>query len=174
MKLQNFNKSNPDWGLSPVQTNATLLVNNSQHCWMQRVASFCTHPSPLLHVVVCCWELLLNVWNQSNFWANNSQHSLCSVIAEAQRYNVGSVCRALLTLLGPSMRITQGLQSVTGWNLHKMHCRSQNCWELFHPFAHHCQRGRNNSQHCWLTLEKNSLIIYKNAWRQVSFFKFSE
>ena len=23
------------------------------------------------------------------------------------------------------------------------------CWELLHPFAHHCQHGRNNSQHCW-------------------------
>ena len=23
------------------------------------------------------------------------------------------------------------------------------CWELFHPLAHHCQHGRNNSQHCW-------------------------
>ena len=23
------------------------------------------------------------------------------------------------------------------------------CWELLHPFAHHCQHGRNNSQHYW-------------------------
>ena len=23
------------------------------------------------------------------------------------------------------------------------------CWELLHPLAHHCQHGRNNSQHCW-------------------------
>ena len=22
-------------------------------------------------------------------------------------------------------------------------------WELLHPFAHHCQHGRNNSQHRW-------------------------
>ena len=28
--------------LSPVQTDATLLANNSQHCWMLRVASVCT------------------------------------------------------------------------------------------------------------------------------------
>ena len=24
----------------------------------------------------------------------------------------------------------------------------QHCWELLHPFAHHCQHARNNSQHC--------------------------
>ena len=25
----------------------------------------------------------------------------------------------------------------------------QHCWELLHSFAHHCQHGPNNSQHCW-------------------------
>ena len=25
----------------------------------------------------------------------------------------------------------------------------QHCWELLHPFAHHCQDGRNNIQHRW-------------------------
>ena len=154
-----------------------------QHCWSTtRNIVGCNVLRPFAHTPPPCCMLLFAVGSCCSTFetsltfepTTDSQHFLCSVIAEAQRYNVGSVCTALLTLLGPSMRITQGLQSVTGWNLHKMHCRSQNCWELFHPFAHHCQRGRNNSQHCWLTLEKNSLIIYKNAWRQVSFFKFSE
>ena len=36
-----------------------------------------------------------------------------------------------------------------GCILPTMHCRSQHCWELLHPFAHHCQHGRNNSQYCW-------------------------
>ena len=39
--------------LSPLQTDATLLANNSQHCWMLHVASVCT-PGP----VACCWMLL--------------------------------------------------------------------------------------------------------------------
>ena len=32
-----------------------------------------------------------------------------------------------------------------------MHYRSLTCWELLHPFAHHCQHARNNSQRqqCW-------------------------
>ena len=25
---------------------------------------------------------------------------------------------------------------------------AQQCWELLHPFAHHCQHSRNNSKHC--------------------------
>ena len=36
-----------------------------------------------------------------------------------------------------------------GCILPRMHCRSQHCWELLQPFAHHCQHQRDNSQHCW-------------------------
>ena len=43
--------------LSPVQTDATLFPNNSQHCWMLHVASVCT---------LCCM-LLRRVWKRSNF-----------------------------------------------------------------------------------------------------------
>jgi len=40
--------------LSCVQTDATLLTNNSQHCWMLHVASVCTPCCMLLDVVACC------------------------------------------------------------------------------------------------------------------------
>ena len=40
--------------LSPVQTDATLLANNSKHCWMLHVASVCTPCCMLLDVVACC------------------------------------------------------------------------------------------------------------------------
>ena len=45
------------WGrwtlfLSPMQMNATLLGNNSQHCWMLRVASICT-PCCMLFCIAC-------------------------------------------------------------------------------------------------------------------------
>ena len=46
-----FSISSP---LSPVETDATLLVNNSQHCWMLHVASVCTPCCMLLNVVSCC------------------------------------------------------------------------------------------------------------------------
>ena len=35
-------------------TDATLLANNSQHCWMLHVASVCTPCCMLLDVVACC------------------------------------------------------------------------------------------------------------------------
>ena len=99
----------------------------------------------LLHVVGCCCLLLHKVWNRSNFSANNSQHFFCSMIAEALRNNVGSVCTALPTLLGPRTLITHGLQRLMGCILPTMHCRSQHCWELLHLFAHHCK----HAQQCW-------------------------
>ena len=40
--------------LSPVQTDVTLLANNSQLCWMLHVASVCTPCCMLLDVVACC------------------------------------------------------------------------------------------------------------------------
>ena len=40
--------------LSYVQTGATLLVNNSLHCWMLHVGSVCAPCCILLDVVACC------------------------------------------------------------------------------------------------------------------------
>ena len=37
-----------------MQTDATLLTNNSQHCWMLHVASVCTPCCMLLDAVACC------------------------------------------------------------------------------------------------------------------------
>ena len=120
-------------GLGPVQTDATLFATSSQHCWMSHVASVCTP---------CCM-LLRKVWNWSNFSANNSQHFFCSMITKAKGNNVGSVCTALPTLLGPCTLIMHGLQRLMGCILYTMHCRSQTCWELLHPSAHHCQHAWN-------------------------------
>ena len=41
-----------------MQTDATLLTNNSQHCWMLHVPSVYTHFCVLLDVVACCCESL--------------------------------------------------------------------------------------------------------------------
>ena len=42
---------------------------------------------------------------------------------------------ALPALLGPRTLSTHGLQSLMGCIFLTMHCRSQHCWELLHPFA---------------------------------------
>ena len=44
---------------------------------------------------------------------------------------------------------TSALPMVTGCILPTMHWRPQHCWKFLHPFANHCQHGRNNSQQCW-------------------------
>ena len=44
--------------LSPVQTDATLLANNSQHCRMLNVASVCTPCYVFLHVVAQSLKLI--------------------------------------------------------------------------------------------------------------------
>ena len=43
-----------NWDLGCVQTDATLLTKDSQHCWMLHVASVCTPCCMLLDVVSCC------------------------------------------------------------------------------------------------------------------------
>ena len=44
---------------------------------------------------------------------------------------------------------------------------AQHCWESLHPFAHHCQHQRDNSQHCW----PNNVVCSSNNcwWYTVSF-----
>ena len=101
---------------TPVQT-----LKWTKHCPVLLDATCSIRLHTLLHVVACCWELLRKVWNQSNFWAYNSQHLFCSVIAKAYRNNVGSVCTALPTLFGPRTCITHGLQSLMGCILSMMH-----------------------------------------------------
>ena len=121
--------------VKPLQTEATFIVG-------------CYKLQPFAHPVACCFALLgfaAQSMKRSNFWVNNSQHFFCSVIVEASRNNVGSVCTALPILLGSHRHITHGLQRLMGCILPMMHCRSQHCWELLHPFAHHCQHGCSNS-----------------------------
>ena len=86
--------------VKPLQTEATFIVG-------------CYKLQPFAHPVACCFALLgfaAQSMKRSNFWVNNSQHFFCSVIVEASRNNVGSVCTALLTFLGPRALITKGFQ----------------------------------------------------------------
>ena len=123
--------------------NGRNIVGQQLHTLLDVTCCVLLHT--LLHVVGCCCVLMRKVWNWSNFSGNNSQHFFCSLIAEAYGNNVGSVCTAFPTLLGPRTLITHGLQRLMGCTFPTMHCKSQHCWELLHPFAHHCQHARNNS-----------------------------
>ena len=66
--------------LGCVQTDATLLTNNFQHCWMLHVASVCTPCCMLLDVVACCCakfetgQTFSPVQTDATLLAYNSQH----------------------------------------------------------------------------------------------------
>ena len=86
----------------------------------------------MLRPFACC-GLLFGV---VKLLANNSQHFVCSAIAEAKCNNVESVFAVIPTLLGPRMRTTHGLhvsfpRCTAGPNIR------QQCWELLHQFARH-------------------------------------
>ena len=105
---------------------------------------------PFAHPVACCCvrvllgpEYLRKVWNRSNFLWNPWSLKRSATMLR-------SVCTAFPTLLRPRTRIRHSLQGLMFCILPTIHWRSQHCWELLHPFAHHCQHGGNNSQHCWL------------------------
>ena len=117
--------------LSPVQTDATLLANNSQHCWMSHVASVCTP----------CWMFLCKVWNWSNFLSNNSQHFFCSVIAEAlhNSSNIVGATHAHYAWITKTCRLYSSHNALQVPNL----------LGNVASVSHHCQHARNNSQHCW-------------------------
>ena len=93
----------------------------------------------------CCW-MLLRVVAQSLRPVKLFSQQLATFLLFRDRR---SVCTALPTLLGPRTFIMHGLQRFIGCILPTMHCRSQHWWPVLHPFVHHCQHARNNSQHCW-------------------------
>ena len=112
--------------LKPVNFSA----NDSQHCGMLHVASVCTPCFRLLDVVACCC-------------AKFEAGQLFSQRLPIFRFCCWSVAQQCwIRLLGPRTLITHGLQRLMGCILPTMHCRSQHCWELLHPFAHHCQHAR--------------------------------
>ena len=85
--------------LSCVQTGATFLANNTQHCWLLDVGSLCTPCCILLDVVACCWakfetcQTFSTVQTGAFLLADQSQHCCAN--------NVGSCCA----------RIGSGLQT---------------------------------------------------------------
>ena len=135
--------------LSPVQPDATLLAKSSQNCWMLHVASVCTPCCMLLHIVgSCCPKFEIGQIVEATTlditfvpWFQSRELTWRNI--------VGSVWTALPTLLGPRTRITRGLHN--SYFLYPSHDALQvpTLLGAVAPFAHHCQHGRNNSQHCW-------------------------
>ena len=107
---------------------------------------------PFAHPVACCWKLL-RVVAQSLKPVKLFSQQLPTFLLFRDHRSVAQQCWIRLhsssNIVGATYAHYTWLQRLMGCILPTMHCRSQTCWELLHPFAHHCQHTRNNSQHCW-------------------------
>ena len=102
------------------------LCKRPQHCWPTTPNIVgCYMLRPFAHPVVCS-RMLLRV--------------------DAQSFKP---VKSFSQYLPPLLFLDHRSVAQQFWILPTLHCRSKHCWELLHPFAHHCQHGRNNSQHCW-------------------------
>ena len=112
------------------QANACNIVGQQLPTFLDFTVCICLHT--LLQVVVCCWT---KFETGQTFKPTTPQHSYLF----CDRWSIAQQCwihlHSLPTLLGTHMCITHGLQSLMGCILPMMHCRSQHCWELLHPFA---------------------------------------
>ena len=112
--------------LSPVQTDATLLANNSQHCWMLHVASVCTP---------CC--MLLRVVAQSLKPVKLFSQQLPTFLLFRDLRSVEQQCWICLHSSSNIVGATHAhyawyLQRLMGYILPTMHCSCQHSWELLH------------------------------------------
>ena len=127
-----------------MQTHATLLANNSQHCWMLHVASVCTPCFMLLDVVACCCAKFET--------GQTFSQQLPTFLLFRDRRSVAQQCWIRLhtscNIVGATHAHYVWFTTTYGLYLPTMHCRSQHCWKLSHRFVHHCQHTHNNSQHC--------------------------
>ena len=129
--------------------HATLLANNSQHCWISQCASVCTPCCRLFRVVgSCCAKFETS----QTFKPTTPQHSYFF----CDRWSIVQQCwirlHSLPTLLGTRTCITHGLQSLMGCILPMMHCRSEHFWELLQPFAQ-----------CWELLH-----LFALSWKHIT------
>ena len=125
-----------------VQTDATLLANNPQHCWMLHVGSACTPCCLLLHVVVCCWAKFETVQNfepttpNISFvpWSPKRSATMLDPFAQLFQHCWGHE-RALL-MVSKVLRVVSFPRCTAGPNI------VRSCLHTTH------QHGHSNSQHC--------------------------
>ena len=131
--------------LSPVQTDATLLTNNSQHCWMLHVASACTPCCMLLDVVACCCtkfetgQTFQTTTPNISFvpWSPKRRATMLDPFAQLFQHCWGYA--RSLRMVYKDLWVVSFPRCTTGPKIVETCCIS----------LHHCQHARNNSQHCW-------------------------
>ena len=119
----------------------------TQHCWPTTPNTVgCYMLRPFAHPVACCCA---KFETGQTFQPTTPNISFVPWSPKRHTTMLDPFAQLFQHCWGHTLLITHSLQWLMGCVLPKMHCRSQHCWELLHPFAHHCQHGWNNSQHCW-------------------------
>ena len=123
-----------------------LLANNSQHCWMLHVAFVCTPCCMLLDVLACCCA---KFETGQNFQPTTPNISFAPWSPKRSATMLDPFAKLFQHCWGHARSLHMVYKDLfMACILPTMHCRSQNCWELLHPFAHYYQHAPNNSQHC--------------------------
>ena len=112
----------------------------------------CIHP--MMHYrSQHCWELLQPYAHLCQYERNNSQQCWADIVGSCcnrthTTANTNATTPSIVgpTLLGVGASVCTPLPARTQQLPALL---SQDCWELLHRYAHHCQHGRNNSQQCW-------------------------
>ena len=116
----------------------------------------CVRLHTLLHVVVCCWEMLRKVWNRLNFWLTIPNISLDpwspkrSATMWMRLYSSSDIVGT--THAHYTWSPVSFLRCTAGPNI------IQQCWELLHQFVHHSantdsqRRCPNNIGSCCVCL----------------------
>ena len=111
-----------------MQTDAILLANNSQHCWMLHIAFICIP----LHVVLCCCTKAKTPYISFVPWSLKCSATMLDPFAQLSQHCWGHahafhvVYKVLWVVSFPQCTVGPTLLGVA--------------------FAHHCQHWCNNSQ----------------------------
>ena len=107
---------------------------------------------PFAHPVACWW-MLLRVVAQSSKPVKLFSQQLPTFLLLRDCQSIAQQCWIRLHSSSNIVGVTHAhyawFTRLMGCILPMMHCRSQHYWELLHPFTHHRQHERNNSQCCW-------------------------
>ena len=129
-----------------MQTDATLLANNSQNCWMLHVASVCTPCCMLLDVVACCCakfetgQTFQPTTPNISFvpWSLKHDATMLDPFAQLFQHCWGHTCS--LHMVYKDLWVVSFLWCTAGPNI------VGSCFIRLHTTANNT---RNNSQHCW-------------------------
>ena len=119
-----------------------MLANNSQHCRMLQLRPF-AHPVAHSICTPCCMLLSVSGSCCAKFETGQTFEPITPNISfvpylqsVTQQYWIR--LHSSSNIAGATHAPKMAVEFLWGCILPIMHCRCKHCWELFHPFSHHC------------------------------------